>query len=685
MMLIEFAPSSVNGGTADRVIIVTFGNDVDTQAAIVLRALRSRGIATGSTGLDATNAEITQFTSTDALISHARRRAPYAAIVDLTSDETLSKRLHHNLFESIRDGGVHATLLEASDEKPRGVLARLRGEQPGIRPEWVSTLIAPPLPGKADRKSNALRRAIADATDTSGLVLLGKTGTHIEYSQPNTPSGSFNGTSTEIDLEVVWRVSGIRGLPADITSVEVSNDGSTWLAIPVRPLDGTHRFDREIRTRYLRAQTTDLGWSALARHWDVRPRLDAKFISSRRPDGLGGRLAALLNAIRLSRLLGLDYRFRWGDNLVNDEHHAVPSADKVFAPEYWRVHGDTERPIEQQPSIKATSAALGRAHTLDEVRNNLTSANGFTVPLEPIGRYVDAPGIDAPYAAEFAEIGFSAEIEASLKVARTVELPANAVGLHLRSGDIVFGKYRRYFVHTRKVISFPIAKAVIGELERRGHTVILFGQDEALAADLVSGSRTIKAADLLDGGSPTQQALAEIVLLSRLDMVVARNSLFAEQAASISGTPLIDPIEFFAPLEQVRITDAELENSTQHPLSIAFAYWSAYYVSRHEIESPEAVRLLTLAQGADPENPLYPIAIAAHLFAAGRLDEAEAVLNVALTTDFPPNLGTVDSTFCLRMGDWYLLDEYFPAFDAAAAAGSALAAQFIATRNAEVH
>ena len=678
-MLIEFTPDSARGSSADRVIIVTYRDDIEAQAELVLASLRSRGIGTGINGLDCDSAVVTSFKSPDALISHARARAPYAAVVDLTADDAMGKRIHNNLFGSVRDGGVHGTLLEPVE--PRGgVLGLLRGGQHGKNPAWVTALLEPAPSG--DRRGAALRAAIANSTEVGGLVLLSKRGTHIEFAHALTPT--TDGSASRIDLEAVWRINGIRGLAAGTETVDVSNDGAEWMPIPVTldaTVPNTHRFAREVRTRYLRAQTPDTTWSVLARHWDVRPRLDAKFISSRRPDGLGGRLAALLNAIRLSRLLGLDYRFRWGDNLVDDTHHAVPSADRVFSADYWQRHGDAERPIEQQPAIKASSALLGRPHTLDELRAELVSFNGFTVPLEPLDRYVDAPGITEPYSSEFAEIEFSPEITASLARARDVELPANAVGLHVRSGDIVFGKYRRYFVHTRKVISYPVAKAVIGELERRGHTVILFGQDESLANELVSGSNTIKAADLLDGGSPTQQALAEIVLLSRLSMVVARNSLFAEQAASISGIPLIDPIEFFEPEEQVRITDSELAGSSQHPLSVAFAYWSAYYVSRHSIDTHEAVRLLDRAREADPDNALYSLALAAHHFESDRAADAEAILQAALDAEFPPEMGTATSTFTLRMGTWFLLDEYFPAFENAAAAGSDLARRFVDERD----
>jgi hypothetical protein len=642
----------------------------------VLASLRSRGIGTGLNGLDCDSAIVTSFKGPDALISHARARAPYAAVVDLTADDAMGKRIHNNLFGCVRDGGVHGTLLEPVEPRS-GVLGLLRGTQQGKRPAWITALLEPAPPG--DRRGAALRAAIANGTDVGGLVLLTKRGTQIEFAHPLTPTA--DGAVSTIDLEAVWRINGIRGLATGTESVDVSNDGTEWMPVSVTLDVDTHRFSREVRTRFLRAHTPDIGWTVMARHWDVRPRLDAKFISSRRPDGLGGRLAALLNAIRLSQLLGLDYRFRWGDNLVDDAHHAVPTATQVFSADYWQRHGDADRPIEQQPGIKASAAALGRPHTLDELQTELLSYNGFTVPLERLDHYLDAPGVSDPYSAEFSQIEFAPEIAASLEHARTVELPANAVGLHVRSGDIVFGKYRRYFVHTRKVISYPVAKAVIAELERRGHTVILFGQDEALANDLVSGSNTIKAADLLDGGTPTQQALAEIVLLSRLSMVVARNSLFAEQAASISGIPLIDPIEFFEPQEQVRITDSELADSSQHPLSVAFAYWSAYYVSRHSIDAHEAVRLLARARDADPDNALYSLALAAHHFDSDRADEAEAILQAALDAEFPPEMGTVTSTFTLRMGTWFLLDEYFPAFESAAAAGSELARRFVDERD----
>lgn len=689
LKLIEFTLSPPDSTAARKIAVIADADDVNVDAAHAINLLVKDGLVPEGTPPE--NIVESEFPGAAPLVVSTRRGEMWAAILDFSTKQSASERIFRGLLASVEDGGRYGIHLIPIERFFVDELALL----PGERPKWAVQLLTDDTYRADDARTVALRAAATDLRDYTDLVIVTKTGTDVDVPLDAVPAPAVAGVST-VDLGMVYRLSGIRlssdGAASGTTpTVEVSNDGTRWLPLDVTPEGAQLRFDRVVRIRHLRLTTEDTDWRALTRHRDYASRVENKFLSARRPDGLGGRLAALLNVIRLAPLLGLDYRFTWPDNLVDDPQHAVPNATELFSEEYWAAHGDTEAAVEAQPSVKPPKvtelegAAITPQRSIADLEDELIGLNGYVLPLERLEQYVDAPGIEAPYAEEFASIGFSPEATAALDRARSVDLPEGAVGLHVRSGNIVFGGYRRYAVHTRKVISLPVAKALVTELEKRGHTVVLFGQDEAIAAELTRDSAVVRAGDLLgDLGHAAHSALAEIVLLSRLELVVARNSAFAEQASSISGIPLVDPAEYLSPLEQVRVTDELLATMDADPLVVAFAQWSSFYIARDELETEESLRILSVATESDPANPLYPLTKAVVLYSAGRTAEADAVLAEALRTTYPEDMGTILSTFTLRMGAWFLLDEYFPVFEAAAAADSAVAQQFVDARDAEL-
>ena len=346
-----------------------------------------------------------------------------------------------------------------------------------------------------------------------------------------------------------------------------------------------------------------------------------------RRDGLGQRLRLILEAMHLADLLGAGYRFAWEGEKV--EHHAVPRAADLFQPEYLTAHV-LDGPPRNLVTIDRPAESLAALREAAEGTEGWLMHSGTALKSLPSEVRATEPG---GYRRLFDRIGFIPPIPDAIAAADRIDLPADAVAIHLRAGDIIYGKFRFTDHFTSKVVCLPVARRMIDTLIAEGRQVVLFSQDPAVS-DLIRETPgvTIAADHTAHLESAIEKALFEVVLMSRCDLIYAGNSAFPILAGLIGDRSVRRPNAYFTNAEQARIIGQDLalgRCNADPPLQIAFTAWSAAHLQAWH--PAEAIPRLQTAIRHDPVNGFYRLKLAMHHYALGQTPEVEAALQDILT------------------------------------------------------
>jgi len=369
--------------------------------------------------------------------------------------------------------------------------------------------------------------------------------------------------------------------------------------------------------------------------WKAR-RADQRVVLAGRTDGLGERLNALLNAIRLANLLGVDFRFSWPRRPAGEAQQAIEPAEDFFSAEFIAAHL-----IEHDTIGTRYRLPSGRAPDLEALRDQLMAAEGgLLAPNRWLGRFLDhraVSGVSGGFSTEFARIGFHPRIEAVRRAAGEVPLLGEAAGLHLRAGDILHGDLETWNRSTAKIVPAPVARALTERLRAEGRDVLIFGQDQDLIDELCRSTGALDASSMRPPGVVTQAEVAmfDLALLSRCDPIISGNSGFARQAAIIADQHPSDFRELVTAQEIVSVTRTDIAAHGQNYSATqrAFAWWSAYYTARNDTDPAEAITLVEHALGSDPSNPHYRLRLAALYHRDGQHERGDDVLMAALAAD----------------------------------------------------
>lgn len=465
--------------------------------------------------------------------------------------------------------------------------------------------------------------------------------------------------------------------------VEVSLDQHHWLILHAGTLYWGARMCLElagnIPFRYLRLSLRERQYFHLSKVevWVDRANMvpvAGQLILMERTDGLGERLNAILNGLMLSRIFNLPFRFSWSDRFLGDPSHAIEKVEEFFADSF------IEKYLSVEPFAGRRWEVGGRNPDFPALRRGIEQAEVILAPrlglqeiLEPkryVAEYFDFPRL-------FGELAFSESIAAAIALARSIELPEDAVGFHLRSGDVFYGPYRKWVHYTYKGVTLPLAKAAIREMVAGGRQIYLFGQDEAVMAYLCTecGATDITAsmADALAPLGRAQRAMFDLVLMSRFKTILAGSSGFAKQASWIGGGTLVSAFQLFSVERQLDIFSQDLAANADayHPLQTAFAYWYAYCLGRGRKHHEQDAHLLQQAQAYDPDNELYPLVRAASRYATGDFAGGEAILAEVFhhRQEQGRAVASVFTVFVARTAGAYNLKEFHVAYEQAAELG----------------
>ncbi len=365
-----------------------------------------------------------------------------------------------------------------------------------------------------------------------------------------------------------------------------------------------------------------------------------KYVVCNRTDGLGERLRALCNALAIAEFLGLGFKFSWPAGMKDHpQFHAVRPADMTFAADFVAAHQVEIAPGDFSELTKAR-------YTPDALRELAAqSPRGLLVQRDDIREIMDVkaqPDWRQRFRRAFDSLPFCDGAQNAKAHALTLDMPANCVAIHLRAGDIVFGEHRFRNLYSNKVVTYPVAKRLIGYLVEQGKYPLIFGQDSVTCNLLAQRFGVRTATDWL--GMPDTDALeaaiADIVLMSRCERILAGNSGFALLAASLSGAVHDNPANLLPPAQTVELImgDDEIDDTAVAlpDLQRAFAFFTAYRLAAKTASSEEKLHMLGRAIHYDRHNAFYRITKACEYIAAGRWKMAESEIERLFQTSYPP-------------------------------------------------
>jgi hypothetical protein len=392
---------------------------------------------------------------------------------------------------------------------------------------------------------------------------------------------------------------------------------------------------------------------------------------------LGYRLNGLLNAMRLAELLDVEFRFTWPlrGQVPHDTTHAIVPAEKFFSADFLAAYQ-----VDAEVASTGFVPPRGREIDLEALRAQIGAADrGLLAPGSPLANRIDpkaVPEVARGFSEEFARIGFHPQIDEAIRAAREVPLDPATVGIHLRAGDHIYGRFRLLNRFWDKTVPAPIARELITRSRADGAPVIVFGQDAELIAELCDSTGAVDAATMRPTslGDRSAEAMFDLILMSRCEHILSGDSGFAVQAAAISDKQAEFHVDLITPEESLRITRSDLERNGEryHPVQRAFAWWVAYYRVRHDIPYDEAAEMLGAAIEGDPDNPRSRLRLAALSYREGDVTRGDEVLTDALIADVAPGRDRLRSVieFSRMRGRGFDSDEIVEDFERAAANGS---------------
>jgi hypothetical protein len=440
---------------------------------------------------------------------------------------------------------------------------------------------------------------------------------------------------------------------AETLRVEESEDGTTWTLVHAGrvsfgasasgglPLILPCRSQSPVRhIRLSLAERNPFHLSSvcvLAKQLVAPHRTGVTTFVANRSDGFGERLKSIVNAMALAHHFDGKFIVKWGRmSAENSAGHAIGGASEIFSSEFTSNHfGPVKGGISLDKFMKGGAE---------------TPPDGAPV-IVPQGSLINTypslrPSISATVLSEtFGKIKFSDQLQVAIDAAQNLDISPGAVGIHLRAGDIIYGKYRFNARYGNKVVPYPICLQFIKEQQHQSNQIVLFGQDEDLCRQISKATGAIFAADFhkTSGFNVYQAALFDIIAMSRCTRVVAGKSGFSQIAGVVGGFKTTEP-QSVLPAEQAAsvMLDTVITGGAGHsqavspsPLQAAFTAWYSFHVYKKFLTPENRISLLRHALRADPVNAFYAVVLALELFENGHAEEGYELIDHVYSDGFP--------------------------------------------------
>ena len=266
-----------------------------------------------------------------------------------------------------------------------------------------------------------------------------------------------------------------------------------------------------------------------------------------RPDRLGGRLSAIVNAKRLADMFDLDLQVFW-----SKPKHAYPELvmpEAIFSKDFIDAHflpEDTAKgslkftPI-QKKSTPTTKATFGAHITKGEAFGFVTREGAVALPFE------DKDTARVGFAQAFQALDFSQPFRATMDhINGAVGGAREYIAVHIRRGDVIRNENTSEGFWHGQYVPDAIYFQVLDGLVAPDVRFVLFCDDAAVLATYQARYKDAQTArDIIDcHDQPALHIdLAEMYLMSKCTRILGpRSSAFSMTAADLSATKC-EPVE----------------------------------------------------------------------------------------------------------------------------------------------
>jgi hypothetical protein len=354
-----------------------------------------------------------------------------------------------------------------------------------------------------------------------------------------------------------------------------------------------------------------------------------------RPDRLGGRLSAIVNAKRLADMFDLDLQVFWSKPQTSYPELVTPEA--IFSPEFIRDHflpADTVRGHLKFTPIPKKSRPCPRADFAERIESGqefgFTTREGAVVlPFEGVEE------ARAGFAAAFQTLGFSDAFRSTMDhINKALSGDVNFVAVHIRRGDVIRNTNTSEGYWYGQYVPDAIYFQVLDALYKPDVRFVFFCDDaEVLAKYQTRYADAVTAAQMTDanGQPPLHVDLAEMYLMSRCTRILGpRSSAYSTTAADLSAA-ICEPVEDLITPVQMQDAMSQLAIDIETGLS-AFHSVGDYKQSLNA--------LMTHHKHAVPEMTIYDVARSSQKHGITTTQLLEAALIDALNSgDLSPVSG----------------------------------------------
>lgn len=352
-----------------------------------------------------------------------------------------------------------------------------------------------------------------------------------------------------------------------------------------------------------------------------------------RPDGLGARLCAIFNALLVSEITGCHFAFTWPETYVNtDNFHAVPEVGHVFSDAFVKLHYLSPSSISH---LSPTPLLLPNKMPVEQAQHYFNShlqEYNISLPWNQLLRRLAVSPEERRHLvlSVTSRMQLSDELAEVRRRAASLAFPRRSTAIHLRAGDIVYGRFAENPNFAGKTIPAPLAKLIIDE-DQSDACFVLFGQEPEFASMLAAKGIALDGAQILPdlNSSPISWALKDVFLMARCGGYYAGSSGFIAFAENIGNCRPVRWDRKRSKSAWARLIMEEVNKGLGIYYSDQQAAFACFfsYTCLGQLEVKDRLKALSMARGLCPTNRLYALLFALNLYDQASWAPAEKALS----------------------------------------------------------
>ncbi|EMG6304729.1 hypothetical protein V5H48_001579, partial [Campylobacter coli] len=286
-------------------------------------------------------------------------------------------------------------------------------------------------------------------------------------------------------------------------------------------------------------------------------------------DGFGCRLAAMLNAIKISQAFGEKFYFRWSNWERDNIYHSVESMECIFSQDFIKKYH-----IEN--FSKDLMDSCGSYRNFFENYEEFNSFRAYVHSGEFV-KYCKKYNLENQwnsfsYRQAFNFIGFSQKYQNIINKICSLNLE-NTIAVHLRGGDVVYGDFNKRVNLVVKITPLPIAVELISKFQ--SEDIVFIVQDSEIE-DFLTKNYNAKVASSFyeDYYDKYEKAFFDMMFMSQCKKIIASHSGFSISASYIGENDIISYRDVINPEDLCKIIKSYYLNFTPYKMKIPNQYIS---------------------------------------------------------------------------------------------------------------